>query len=360
LNEAASMTDAVSLDVPQQRREPLRELLIALRAHERVVLTTHVNADGDGAGSEAALAAWLIANGQQAAIVNPTAFPEAFRFLLPADVAVLTAGTDEANAALAAADAIVVLDTAEPRRIGKVAGAIAGRPVFVLDHHVAASHDFDGPGLRDPDACATGELVFDLLRMAGWPAPWPTAAREGLYTAIVTDTGSFRYANTTPRAHAIAGELIRHGVDPESMYRRIYGTVPLRRARLLRHALDSLDADPDWPITSVAVDRRAMADVAASAEDVEGLVEYARSIEGTEVAILFREVPDGSTKISLRSNGALDVNAIARTFGGGGHVKASGAVIGEPIAAARERVLAAVKTALQQEGLDFRDAPAAS
>ncbi|MEJ2679468.1 MAG: DHHA1 domain-containing protein [Gemmatimonadota bacterium] len=169
----------------------------------------------------------------------------------------------------------------------------------------------------------------------------------GLYAAIVTDTGSFRFANTTPRTHAIAGELVRRGVDPEEMYRQIYATVPLRQLHVLRAALDNLDVDPELPISWVSIPRDLVKEFDVTADDLDGVVEYPRSIEGTEVALIFRETVEGGTKISLRSNGAVDVNAIARRFGGGGHVKAAGAVVGKPLAAARDAVLAEVRDAVR-------------
>jgi bifunctional oligoribonuclease and PAP phosphatase NrnA len=347
------------LRVPEPRRAALAGIADTLLGAERVVLTTHVNADGDGAGSQAAVASWLAAHDVRCAIVNPTPYPELFRFLVPAGVGVHLAGTTAARAELERAGVLLVLDTGEPGRIGRVAGALNGRRVVVIDHHVASGNGINGLVLQDPAACATGELVFDLFCEHGWTAPWPRSAREAVYTAIVTDTGSFRYSNTTPRAHAIAGSLIAQGVDPERMYRLIFGTVPLRRIELVRSALDHLEADPRWPVSWITVGYRIVDEVEATAEDLEGLVEYARSIEGTEVAILFRELQDGSTKVSLRSNGAIDVNAIARELGGGGHVKASGAVIGEPMQAAQARVLQAVRDALAQAGLTFRGAPAA-
>src|SRR5207248_10383844 len=130
----------------------------------------------------------------------------------------------------------------------------------------------------------------------------------------------FSFSNTTPRTHLITADLLRRGVDPEEMYRRIFATVPLRRVQLLRAALEHLEVDADAHLAWISVPRSAMDDANATSEDLDGLVEHARSIEGTEVAILFRETSDGGTKVSLRSNGAVDVNAIARKFGGGGHI----------------------------------------
>ena len=342
------------LAVPEHRRAPLRALLDALAPLQRVVLTTHVNADGDGAGSEAAVAAWLTSAGKTVHIANPTPFPATYLHLLPAGELLRDPGHAETARAIREADALFVLDTAEPRRIGRVAAAAAGKPVLLLDHHVPTESGFAGPGLQDPAACATGELVYDLLCSAAWPRPWPEPARIGIYTAVVTDTGSFRFANTTRRAHEIAGDLIEQGVDPEREYRRIFATVPLRRVELLRHALQHLEVDPQFPLTWISVERAVMEELGATVEDLEGLVEHARSIEGTEVALMFRETADGATKISLRSAGDVDVNAIARQFGGGGHVKAAGAVIAEPLPRARELVLTAVRAALAAGGLAFR------
>jgi phosphoesterase RecJ-like protein len=221
----------------------------------------------------------------------------------------------------------------------------------VIDHHPPSDSGFkSSAALLDPAACATGELVYDLLQQENLADPWPAACSLGIYTAIVTDTGSFRFSNTTPRSHALAGDMIRRGVDPETAYRQIFATVPLRRIELLRHALATLEVDAEAPITSVFIPRSIMQETGATADDMDGLVEHARSIEGTEVALLFRETSDGGTKVSLRSNGELDVNAIARQFGGGGHIKASGAVVNAPLLEARARVLAATRAALRALG----------
>ncbi len=219
--------------------------------------------------------------------------------------------------------------------------------MVVLDHHPPVEPGIPGYALLDPGACAAGELVFDLLLVADPDADWPDRVAEALYTALVTDTGSFRFSNTTPRTHAIAAELLRRGVDPEAVYRRLFATVPLRRISLLRAALERLEADPTAPVTWITLPRAVLTSLDATAEDLDGIVEYARSIEGTEVAILFRETSDGSTKVSLRSNGDVDVNALARAFGGGGHVKAAGAVIGRPLDTARQDVLEATREAVR-------------
>ncbi|MGH7506298.1 MAG: DHH family phosphoesterase, partial [Longimicrobiales bacterium] len=336
------------------RLPALTAIAQALRACDHALLTTHVNADGDGVGCEAAVATWLAGVGKRVSIVNPTPFPDSYRYLIERPDQIADPGTPAATEAMAAADLVVVLDTGEPRRVGRVAGALARKTVVVLDHHLPSDQGFGGLVLQDPSASATGELVFDLLVVAELKRPWPRPVVEGVYTAIVTDTGSFRFSNTTPRAHALAGDLIAQGVDPEAMYRRIFATVPLRRIELLRHALARLEVDAQLPLTWITIERGVMERLDTGTDDLEGVVEHARSIEGTEVALLFRETADGSTKVSFRSAGDVDVNAIARRFGGGGHIKASGALLNEPLERGRARVLDATREALRDAGLGSR------
>ncbi len=248
---------------------------------------------------------------------------------------------------VAGAELLVVLDTGEPGRIGRVARHVREDAVVVLDHHPTSKSAIPGPGVRDPSACATGELLFDLFTLAGVER-WNRAMVHGVYAAIETDTGSFRFANTTPRTHAIAAALIQHGLDPEAAYRRLHATVPVHRIEILRTALEGLEVDPELPITWITVPRAVTHDMGAGADDLDGVAEYARNVQGTEVAILFRQTLDGATKVSLRSNGVVDVNTIAREFGGGGHDKAAGALIGGPIEAVQPRVLDATRKAVRE------------
>jgi len=338
----------MTLTVPPHRQETLDRALGVIGEAQSVALTTHVNADGDGAGCEAALAAWLSRLGKGVRIVNPTPFPPTYRHLVEDPDWIIEPGTVRTPLAMQGVDLLVVVDTSELGRIGRVASAARGIETVIIDHHLPSEEPIRGLELRDEKACATGELIYDLLTAAGLEKPWPAAVASGVYTAVLTDTGSFRFANTTARAHAIAGDLIAQGVDPERVYRRVYATVPLGRARLLARALDSLEVDPQYPITWITLERAVVEAAGGASEDMDGVVEQARTIEGTEVAILFRETADGSTKVSLRSAGEANVNAIARQFGGGGHRKASGALIGAPLRDVVPRVLEATRTALRE------------
>ena len=326
----------------------MREALDALRGSRHAVLTTHLNADGDGVGCQIAMAAWMRALGGRVWIVNPTPFPDMFRFLLPDGDWVLDAGSPEAREACAQADLAVVLDTGEVPRIGRVKPMIDGVPTVVVDHHQPGEQPIGGVSLRDPGACATGELVHDLVLACD--GPWPRATLDGIYVAILTDTGSFRFSNSTPASHRIAADLIADGADPEELHRRVYGAAPLRRLRLLAKALATLEMDEAAGIAWMRVpDKIDGAD--PRTEDVEGIVDYPRSIAGVEVGMIFRRTASGGTKISFRANGPVDVNALAREFGGGGHIKASGALVERPPADVIPRVVEATRRAIHAAGI---------
>jgi phosphoesterase RecJ-like protein len=331
--------------VPHHRHAAIQEVLGALADARRVVLTTHLNADGDGAGSEIALAAFLRQRGVETWIVNPTPFPRLFNFLLPDPSWVSPASDPETRDRCRKADLAVVLDTGEVPRIGRVRPMIAGLPTVVVDHHPPGERPIEGLGLRDAAACATGELVYDLLITDG--GAWPPGAAEGLYVAILTDTGSFRHSNTTPQAHRIVADLIERGGDPAELYRKVYGAYPARRLGLLAASLATLGVDENGLLAWMTVPDEAFRTLGCEPDDLEGLVDYPRGIAGVEVAALFRQIKAGMTKISFRSNGSVDVNAVARTFDGGGHVKAAGAVVKGPVAEVRERALDAVRAALE-------------
>jgi phosphoesterase RecJ-like protein len=222
---------------------------------------------------------------------------------------------------------------------------------LVIDHHPPGDQPIGGVSLRDPRACATGELTFDVIYAAG--GPWPRPVVEGLYVAVLTDTGSFRFSNSTPESHRVTAELVERGADPEWLYGKVYGHTPLRKLFLLRAALDTLDVDMSTGVAWMSVPDEAFRDLEAVTEDLEGLVDYPRSIEGVEVGLLFRKTAAG-TKVSFRSNGVVDVNALARRFGGGGHVRASGALVegaapGEVIPKVVEATREAVRAARAAE-----------
>ena len=332
----------VTYRTPSGRVASLKAVRNALLASRKAVLTTHLNADGDGTGSEAAMVSWLRAHGCEAWIVNPTPFPDMFRFMIEKEDWILPAGSRDARDLCDTADLAIVLDTGEVPRIGRVRDLIRELPTVVVDHHPPGDRAIGGTSLRDPDACATGELVYDI--MLATDGPWTEWSLKGLYIAILTDTGSFRFGNSTPGAHQIAAELIRRGVNPEEMHSKVYGASPLRKYRLLERALATLDMEGG--VAWMTVPTEAFGELEITPDDLEGLVDVPRGVEGAQVGLLFRKTTTGEVKISLRSNGPVDVNQLARRFGGGGHVKASGAMVAGPMDRAIGEVVSATREAV--------------
>ena len=326
---------------PESRAVPVGDVLRALDEAQTLVLTTHINADGDGVGSQVALAAWLRSRGKTVSIINPTRYPASLEFLLSEKDEVLDCGSKKAEDVVKRADLAVILDTGEIPRIGLVWPLIQHLPTVVVDHHPEGPEPIPGVSLRDANACATGELVYDLL--LGAPRPLPDGVAEGLYVALSFDTGSFRFSNTTSDTHRIVADLVEEGADPETLHRALHGNVPLKRLRLLAAALAHLEVDPAGHVAWMTVPGEPFKELGAGPDDIEGMVDFPRDLEGVEVALLFRETAKGATKVSLRSNGEVDVNRIARRFGGGGHVKASGALVDRPLAVVKEEMLAAVR-----------------
>jgi phosphoesterase RecJ-like protein len=324
------------LSASEARRAAIRSWFDALRPGMTVALSTHINADGDGCGSETALARLLTQCGIHCRIVNPTPWPGMFRFLLGDDVEDASA---QGVAALDGIDALVVLDINDLRRLGHLADRVRALdvPISVIDHHVPGDEPVGSLSVTDTGACATGELIYDIA--VALDLDITPAVAQSLYVAILTDTGSFRYSNTSPRAHAIASHLLAAGVNPEEMYRRIYAQVSVGRLQLLRTALGTLESEPDIGLSWISVDSDAMERFQVTSEDLDGIVEHPRSISGTRLALFFRDLGYGKVKVSFRSTGQVDVQQFARRYGGGGHTKASGAMLTGSLEEVRQQVV---------------------
>jgi phosphoesterase RecJ-like protein len=307
-----------------------KALAAVLEPGKRVCLTTHVNPDGDGLGSEIGLLHLLRTRGVDAVVTNPTSTPSRFGFLfdeLP--------GCDRSAQAikeLRRADVIVVLDISDLGRLGMLCDTVrdAGVPVACVDHHVSDGMLPPGPRYLDPTAAATGELIYEIALANGWPLT--PEVGQALYVALLTDTGGFRFSNTRPRTLRVAADLLETGVDAEQIYLDVYAKAPEGRPRLFAEALQTLVVEPQHGLAWVTVPPGAIERLGVTSDDLDGVVEFPRSIEGVRMALLFREAAQGRIKVSLRSVGNVDVAEFARQFGGGGHRKAAGlSVVGSMV-----------------------------
>lgn len=310
----------------------------------RVALITHVNPDGDGIGSEVGLLHMLAAVDVRAVIANPSPLPDRYRFLVQG----IEKSEKSSDAAkyIKRADVVFVLDISDVGRLGSLGEVVAALkvPVVCIDHHATDGTMPEGPRLVDAEASATGELVYDLARVLGWDIS--AEAAHGLYVAIMTDTGGFRYSNTTSHVMDIAGRLLECGVDPESVYEHVFASAPEGRVRLIAEVLSTLVVESDLGLAWVTVPDGALERNGVGPDDLEGVVEFPRSVRGVKLALLFRRLANGRTKVSFRSMGDVDAAALAEEFGGGGHRKAAGASLKGSVPEIQEIVLARARNVL--------------
>lgn len=324
------------IEIPPHRREDAREIVGRLERARSLAITTHVRGDGDGWGSATAIAHHYRPQGLDVRLAAPTPYPDRFRFLLPVGVRPM-APDASGREAFASAGVQILVDVSEPDRLGEFAADLDPARAVVIDHHPRPSGRLARcVSLIDPEAAATVELVHDILQTSGRPLARETAL--ALYVGLVTDTGSFRYSNVRARTHRLAAELIEVGVDPGEVYNELFGTLTAAELGTLRAALDALGTDHESGLSWIALGAE-VRERQGDLDDYEWILAHARNVEGTEVAVLFRELGDGSIKVSLRSNGPARVAEVARELGGGGHEKAAGAVVEGGLEEVMERVL---------------------
>ncbi|HET7872581.1 MAG TPA: bifunctional oligoribonuclease/PAP phosphatase NrnA [Terriglobales bacterium] len=304
----------------------LKEVLNEIGRRDRFLLTSHARPDGDAVGS--VLACWQILRqlGKEAQVVMADPVPVIYRPLPFADSIVQAC---EINNGF---DAAIILECDSVQRT-RLQG-LDGRFLINIDHHSSA-RPFAHINWIDPHACATAEMVYRLARQAGVPISPEIATC--LYTAVLTDTGSFSFIGTNEHTFALARELVLCGADPARIAQGVYFSHPTSKMRLLGAALSNLHRE--GKVTWMWVTREHMAQSEANDEDCEGLVNYALAIEGVEVSIFFRELSDHRYRVSLRSKGDVNVAKVAEHFGGGGHDCASGCSIDGPLSVAVARIM---------------------
>jgi len=306
--------------------------------HRRFLLTTHINPDGDGIGSEAALALWLSAQGKSARILNDSLVPPQFAFLTR-NVAIEAFEPGVAEQRFDESDALVVLDTSNRQRMGRLAPLLDrfAIPVAVVDHHVSHARGFGQVNLIEPEASATGEILYDLFREG--PAPITAEIAEALYVALMTDTGSFRYSNTDTHAHRMAADLLGYGLDPPRIDAQVHAHASAGRLRFFGEVLSALQLEAGGRLVVLEAAPEQFQRHGLVGADTDGLVDLPRAIAGVEAVALFSELEPGKVKVSLRSTGRVVIDQIASRLGGGGHLHAAGVLLRGSRAEARARVL---------------------
>lgn len=316
----------------------MKEVIKAISKNNKFLITAHINLEGDSLGSQLAMKELLISMGKKAYILDSDAVPDHYKFLPKAD----EVSNDLDN--IEPFDAAVVLDCPTLKRTGRVSKVIKenAKVVINVDHHIS-NEKFGDINWVDPNASSAGEMVYRLYKETG--AKLTKEVALSLYIAILTDTGSFNYDNTSSVTHEIAGELLGYGLDPALVSESVYERRSLEDIRLLALVLDTLKINKDGNVAYLEVTRDMLNKTGADIAKSEGLINYARSIDKVKVAVLFKEdlKEKNRINISFRSKGngeTIDVNKIASVFGGGGHMRASGCVIMGSLEEAKKKVLA--------------------
>ncbi|MBF8300253.1 MAG: hypothetical protein HW394_623 [Acidobacteria bacterium] len=284
-----------------------------IRTRQRFVIASHVRPDGDAVGSQLAMAYALRHLGKEVRVVSRDPVPAAlsvFPGVLDIDI---TDRVDDPG------DAVIVMESGDLLRTG-VAGLERGF-IINIDHHVGNTM-FGAVNWLEISAAACGEMVFDLVRELGVPLTYEIALH--VYIAILTDTGSFHYSNITPRTFDICRQCVDAGVSPPAVARSIFDGSTLGRLKLFGAVLSGMQLDDTGRLATISVDQQLATDCAGTYDDTEGLINLPLTVKEIQAVVFFREIAPGDWRVSLRSKGDVNINAVASEFGGGGHKNASG------------------------------------
>ena len=303
-------------------RSSRRAVIRALSAGSSLVLPLHFDPDGDSVGASIALAHALASKGKRTCVVSRDPVPEMFGFLPGArEVVPLAAFHDEF-------DTLVLVDQSDPERSGCSSPDFLGKTVVNIDHHLSNA-GFGHAHYVDKRSAASCEMIYRILRDMGATLTQELATL--LYTGILTDTGSFRYDNTTSACLRVASALVKAGARPAELARRIYETRTLANLRLVGQALARLNISDCGTVCWTVLTQDMLAVTMAHDDEGEGIVSYTRMVRGVEVGLIFKETEEGRTKVGLRSKDSVDVSSIASRHGGGGHARAAGFTFDGPL-----------------------------
>ncbi len=302
--------------------QPVRDFL---RNKTRIAVTTHVNPDGDAIGSQMAMAHYLRQIGKEVVLFNCDVMPGYFRFLDPQGEIVLF---DPAvhDGAVASLDGCFVVDISDWGRLRELGEALRRHqvPVACIDHHIPTD-EMGEVHICLQDASSTGEMIYDLFLDSGAELTLPIV--DALYTCIMTDTGSFRFTNTTARTHLIAADLLQRGAHYRAIYEQVYENNSKQRTLLMAKLLEQMHFACDDRLAYFSLSQELLRQTGARIWETDGFSELPRTISRVEVSLMFTEAEDGKTKVSFRSKGRVSINGMAALFGGGGHKFASGATL---------------------------------
>ncbi len=312
----------------------LDSVINAIRRHKRFLVSGHVDPEADAIGSQLALASFLRHLGKKVVVVDESPPPDSCGFMPHIKSINLLKDLDAGR--LKKIDCAMIVDCPSLDRIGRVKELITPDVEVVnIDHHVS-NENFGDINWVDLKASAVGEMIFDISKRLGIKLSKDEAVI--IYSAILIDTGSFRYSNTTAKTHMIAAELMKEGLDTNTIFEHLFEMKSFEVTRLLGFALSAVKRSKDGKIIWIWVTGEMLKRSGAKMDDAENFIGFPRAVKGCRVAILFKETADKNIfKVSFRGKKGLDVNKLASVFGGGGHAQASGCTISAGTRAQAER-----------------------
>lgn len=318
-----------------------QSLAVVLDRHDRFLLTSHVFPEGDSIGSEVALALHLRDRGKSATILNPTTARECYNSLLGL-YPVHYLGENGHPPIPPDTEVVIALDVSQWDYLGGLAEILQSShlPLIAIDHHHPGTK-FGDLLLTDPTAGSTGEMLYNYLRWAG--ARITPEIAHALYVSLMFDTGGLRLPNTTNRSVLVAADLLRHGVEHQTVTRSIFQSESYSRTALYRRALETLQQDRDGQIAWITIPHETFTQTDTTLHDGDGILDNLLSIQDMEICVLFREVIGSGVRVTFRSKGRHDVGCLASRLGGGGRPTAAGVFLPIPVVEAEDLVLPMVR-----------------
>ncbi|NQT94913.1 MAG: bifunctional oligoribonuclease/PAP phosphatase NrnA [Candidatus Omnitrophica bacterium] len=312
------------------------------KKNKRFLISSHQNLEGDAIGSMLALAELLEYLGKKVFLVGPERIPETYRFLPKINrIRYLNSSNKVIDY-----DVACIVDCTSLDRLGSISKAIyLTRPILNIDHHISNAH-FGSVNWIAPKISCSGEQIYHLFK--DMKVPINERAALYMYIAILTDTGSFRYSNTTAKTHEIIAELMQKRIDVTDIYRKIYERAQRSHITLLTDVLSTLDISRDGKIAWIKITKSMLKTHKAKLGTTQDFVNFPRSIDGVKIALAFREIANNTIKVSFRSNERVDVNKLAKKFRGGGHRSASGCTMKGAIEEVEKAVLNEAKKHLKE------------
>ncbi|HYV03286.1 MAG TPA: bifunctional oligoribonuclease/PAP phosphatase NrnA [Blastocatellia bacterium] len=313
----------------------LSQVVQLIEQNQRFMITSHIRPDGDGLGSGLALYWMLLSLGKEADVVLRDRVPPAYN-VLPGSDRVLV--QDDVTHRY---DAAFIIECSDVDRPGLP--SLANQFVVNIDHH-STTEAFGDINWIDATSAAVGEMIYNLCKALGVEVTKEIA--ECIYTALLTDTGSFHFSNTTERTLKIASELVRRGVEPARISQALFYSYPFSKIKLMGRVLAAIERDESGRIAWVTMDRETMYEADACEEDADGIVNHALSVGDVDAVAFFKEISPGAYRVSLRSKGKNNVAKVAERFGGGGHRNAAGCRIEGEFEEVKKRVIEGLQAAL--------------